>query len=269
LVDLIRAHEPEVVVAAGGDGTVSEVTRAIVSSPRRPALAILPLGTANNVARSFGLSSFRQYGNAAVDRAVEAIAHGREQRIDLGTVDGRPFVGAFAVGMDADILCTRNRLRRRFELGRRIGGYPLYLWSCFANVFRPHGGAARLTVNGRTHRARFYNLLLTNTPIYAGEFRFVAEDAADDGLLDLHVFASAADYLRRYPSAWLRHLRHERGFRFDVPEPGVERVRDLVIETDVPMGAQLDGEELEAAARFVVRVLPAGLAVKVPPPANG
>jgi diacylglycerol kinase family enzyme len=119
-----------------------------------------------------------------------------------------------------------------------------------------------------TRRARFYNLLLTNTPIYAGEFRFVTEDSADDGLLDLHLFSGAANYLRRYPSAWLRHLRHERGFRFDVPEPPVERVRDLVIETDVPMGAQLDGEQLEAAARFVVRVLPAELAVKVPPSAN-
>jgi diacylglycerol kinase family enzyme len=262
LVDLIRTHEPDVIVAAGGDGTVSEVVRAIVSSPRKPVLAIAPLGTANNVARCVGLTSFRQHGNAAADRAVEAIVHGRKQHIDLGEVDGRTFVGAFAVGMDADILCTRNRLRRRFELGREIGGYPLYFWSCAVNVFRTHGGTAELTVNGSTRSARFYNLLITNTPIYAGEFRFVAEDTSDDGWLDLHLFADAPDYLRRYPAAWRRHVRHQRGL--EVAAPVEERVRNLVIQNGEPMNAQLDGEELEAAARFVVRVLPAELEMKVP-----
>jgi diacylglycerol kinase family enzyme len=204
-------------------------------------------------------------GNAAADRAIAAIVHGREKRIDLGEVDGRPFVGAFAVGMDADILHTRNRLRRRFRFGRKIGGYPLYIWSCAVNLLRTHGGAAELTLKGSTHKARFYNFLITNTPIYAGEFRFVDEDTADDGWLDLHLFTDATDYLRRYPAAWRRHVRHERGL--EVAEPAVERVQDIVLETDQPMSAQLDGEELAAASCFVVRVLPAQLAVKVPVPA--
>jgi diacylglycerol kinase family enzyme len=147
-------------------------------------------------------------------------------------------------------------------LGRKIAGYPLYLWSCAVNVLRRHGAAARLTVNGSARRARFYNLLITNTPIYAGEFRFAAENAFDDGWLDLHLFAGAIDYLRRYPAAWRRHVAYERGL--DTRGPVRERVRELVIETDAPVSAQLDGEELDAAARFVVRVLPAALRVKVP-----
>lgn len=264
LVDSIRAHEPHVVVAAGGDGTVSEVARALVAAPTTPALAIVPLGTANNVARSLGLSAFHRGGRSAADRAVAAIVGRHEKSIDLGEVEGRPFIGSFAVGMDADILRTRNHFRRLFGLGRTAGGYPLYLCSCAVNALRAHGGPAELTMNGAARRERLYNLLITNTPIYAGEFRFVAAELPDDGCLDLHVFTGALDYLRRYPAAWRRHVRFERGLPVERSES--VRVRDLTIETDSPVSAQLDGEEMEAAKRFVVRVLPAALVVKVPAP---
>jgi diacylglycerol kinase family enzyme len=266
LLDLIIGHEPNVVVAAGGDGTVSDVVRALVSAPAAPALAILPLGTANNVARSLGLSSLHRGGKAAADEAVAAVVAGGERRIDLGEVDGRTFIGSFAAGMDADILRTRNRLRERFGLGRKVGGYPLYLWSCAANVLQSHGAMAKLTVNGAGRRARFYNILITNTPIYAGEFRFTTDACPDDSWLDLHLFTGAFDYLRRYPAAWRRHVRYERGL--PVADPERERVRDLVIQAETPVSAQLDGEELEPASRFAVRALPAALRVKVRRPAG-
>lgn len=264
LVDSIREYAPNVVVAAGGDGTVSEVVRALVAAPAPSALAILPLGTANNVARSLGLASLQREGNAAADRAVAAVVGGHEKRIDLAEADGRPFIGSLAVGMDADILRLRNRLRLRFGLGRKVGGYPLYLSSCAVNVLRPHGGTAILTADGCVRRARFYNLLITNVPIYAGEFRFAADDFPDDGCLDLHFFRGAIDYLRRYPAAWRRHVRYVRGLHVDEPER--ERIRSITIESDVPLSAQLDGEEMEAATPLAVRVLPAALVVKVPVP---
>lgn len=263
LIDLIHAHQPDVVVAAGGDGTVSDVVRALVATPSPPALGIFPLGTANNVARSLGLASIRRAGTAGADRAAAAIVGRNEKRIDLGEADGRPFIGSFALGMDADILGTRNRLQRSWGLPRRIGGYPLYFWSFGVNVFRRHGGEARLTVDGCQRRQHFYNILVTNTPIHAGEFRFVGKDFPDDGRLDLHPFGGAADYLRQYPAAWRRHVHHEAGRV--VLDPERARVRNLTIETEDPVSAQMDGEEIPPATRFVIRVLPGALVVKVPP----
>jgi diacylglycerol kinase family enzyme len=134
------------------------------------------------------------------------------------------------------------------------------------NVLQQQGGTAALTVDGSPRQARFFNILVTNTAIYAGEFRFVAEDSAEDGCLDLHLFTDRFDYLRRYPAAWRRHVRYEQGLRVQVLEK--ERVRDLVIESEKPVTAQLDGEELQAARRFVVRVLPAALRLKVPVPSG-
>ena len=258
-------------VAAGGDGTVSEVVQAMVAAALdpAPALAIMPLGTANDIARSFGLLSFRQHGLIAVERATAALIDGCDHRIDLGQVTAnertRLFVGNFSVGMDADILATRNRLQRQLRLGRGIGGYPLYLWSCAVNALaRRHGGRMRLRIDGAERIVRLYNLLVTNTPQYAGEFRFDADNAADDGRLDLHLFGGALDYLRRYPAAWRRHVRYHRG-EVVAPPREIERVREVLIELERPIAAQLDGEEWNATARYCVRVVPNALAIRVPP----
>ena len=147
---MIGEVQPAVVVAAGGDGTVSDTARAIAEAPPGdpPALAILPLGTANNVARSLGLESLLRRGEPAVDLALGAIFGGSGRRIDLGAVGERYFVGSLAIGMDADILLTRNRLRHRLALDGTVGGYPLYLWSCAVNVLRRHGARARLRADG-------------------------------------------------------------------------------------------------------------------------
>lgn len=261
---LIAECEPEMLIMAGGDGTLREVVQGImlVDPGRRPALAIIPLGTANNVARAFGLASCRA-GRAAMELAVETALGSTTRRIDLGRVASDYFVGSFALGMDADILVTRNRLRRRFQLGPRLGGYPLYLASCALNLLRRHGGRARLLLNGAPVAHVVYNLLVTNTPLYAGEFRFGAALTCDDGRLDLHVFEGPLDYVRQFVAAWRRHLRFTSGRAVDAPG-GLRRVEQLQITLDGPTPSQLDGEQQGAAAAYVVQVVPRALDLHVP-----
>jgi len=270
---LVNALPAQILIAAGGDGTVSEVVQAMMVSNRtpRPMLAIAPLGTANDIARSFGLLSFRQKGITAVERALTAILTGHNHAIDVGlaSVAGteRHFVGNFALGMDAEILATRNRVRRRVRLERGLGGYPLYLWSCAFNLLRYRSIELRLSETDVRSLVpiRAYNLLVTNTPQYAGEFRFDADNTVDDGQLDLHVFAGVLDYLRRYPAAWRRHIHYARGEPV-TPPLELRRIRDLVIELDSPVATQLDGEEWIAALSYQVRVIPRALTIRTPRP---
>jgi diacylglycerol kinase family enzyme len=263
---LLGDTRPEIVIAAGGDGTVSDVVQAIMltKADERPALAILPFGTANNLARSLGMISCRHGGAQAVDLAVATALNGAQRQIDLGRVGlgrvgQRHFVGSFALGMDADILMMRNRLRSRL----RLGGYPLYFCSCALNLLRPHGAAARLCVDGSAVTSRAYNLLITNTPIYAGEFRFGTDDSSDDGYLDLHLFEGPLDYLHRFPAAWRRHVRHTRGLPSRAPRER-QLVRTLQVELASPVACQLDGEEYESAAFYEIGVVPRALTVRVP-----
>jgi diacylglycerol kinase family enzyme len=263
---LIESTRPSIVIAAGGDGTVHEVVGALLgaNTASAPALGILPLGTANNVARSLGLRSFRtRDGDAALSRAVTAVLGGRERLLDLGRVGPDVFVGAFAVGMDGAILAARNRWRRRWRLGPRVGGYALYLLSCAVNLASQRARIGRLAVDGVEHDGPLYNVLFTNTPLYAGEFRFDSDDHSADGRLDLHVFRSPLDYVRAFVTAWRRHVHRERGEVVD-PPVGVRRIQHVEITLSAPFASQLDGEEYARADRFDVCVIPHAIRVCVP-----
>ncbi len=261
----IAASAPEVVVAAGGDGTASDVVHAVLASAAspKPDVALFPLGTGNNAARSLGMRSCHSADPTAFDLAVEAALAGRSRPTDVGRLGQRHFIGSAAVGMDADILHLRNRLRSRLAGESRIGGYPLYLASCGLNLFRSHGGSARLTVDGTESRARVYNLLIANTALYAGEFRFDAAESSDDGCLDVLVFRGAIDYVAGFVSAWRRHLRHGRG-RPVRPDRRLRRVRQLTVQLEAPLACQLDGEEIEPRAELAFDVLPGAVRVRVP-----
>jgi diacylglycerol kinase family enzyme len=261
---VVGTQHPDVVIVAGGDGTVSDVVQGMMEAEGTPpALAILPFGTANNVARSLGLLSCRHHAERAVDLAVATALRGRDQWMDLGQVDDRYFVGSFALGMDADILHTRNEYHGRLEGFSFVQGYPLYLFSCALNLLRPHGGTLRLTVDGATREVSVCNLLVTNTALYAGEFRFDAQDPSGNGTLGLHIMQDRLDYVRAFIGAWQRHLRASRR-RAVTPPDGIERVREVVIQLGLRVPCQVDGEELAPGTRCRVRVVPRALRVRVP-----
>lgn len=268
IAELARGEEPDVLVAAGGDGTAALAASALLEtgSATRPALAFLPLGTGNNAARSFGLRSLRRDRERAIALAVDAVAHGERREMDLGVVDGRPFLGSFAVGLDAAILARRNRMQRRLgAIGLRTG-YGLYLWSVALTLAerRPLASARRI-LDGVEVRGPLSCLVATNAPVYAGPLRFDAENDAADGRLDVHEVASAWEYLSEYPRAWQRYLRALRGGAVS-PSPRLRRARALELELDRPLPAQADGEELGAAASYRLSVLPRAIRVCLPPP---
>jgi YegS/Rv2252/BmrU family lipid kinase len=84
------------VVAAGGDGTVHGVVRGIdrADALDRVTLGVLPAGTGNNFAAGIGIES--------IDDGFETVQNGERRRIDLGRVDGRPFVNSCIAGLTAE-----------------------------------------------------------------------------------------------------------------------------------------------------------------------
>jgi len=265
--ELVATVAPDVLVAAGGDGTVSLALAALLEtkSAERSALAFLPLGTGNNAARSFGLRALAD-GDAALALALAAIESGPRRAIDVGLVAGRPFLGSVAIGMDADVLALRNRWHRRLAPRGVEGGYGLYLAGFAANLLAgPHGGTARLSLDGVRETCALYNVVVVNAPVYAGPLRFDGPNDCADGLLDVHAVASAGEYVSEYPRAWLRHLRVERGENAR-PSPLLRRAREIRVEFERPVAAEADGEELGAAAVFEIRALPRALQICLPDP---
>jgi diacylglycerol kinase family enzyme len=98
----------DLVVAGGGDGTVSCIAGAVAGSGT--ALGVLPLGTLNHFARDLGIP-------LDLGEAAKLIATGNRRAVDVGEVNGRPFVNNSAIGVYP--LMVSDRDRQQEELGRR------------------------------------------------------------------------------------------------------------------------------------------------------
>ena len=86
----------EVLGVAGGDGSVSAV--AAVAAEHGAALVIVPMGTLNHFARDLGLDLARPL------RALDALDAGHEQRVDVGRINGRPFINNVSLGAYAQMV---------------------------------------------------------------------------------------------------------------------------------------------------------------------
>jgi diacylglycerol kinase (ATP) len=75
----------DVIIAAGGDGTIYEVVNGMAEKKTRPALGIIPCGTSNDLARALGIPR-------SVGRACRIIASGKKKKVDIGRINNRYFI---------------------------------------------------------------------------------------------------------------------------------------------------------------------------------
>ena len=99
----LAAEGRKIVVAAGGDGTVSGVARALVGT--QTALGVMPFGTLNHFARDAGVP-------LAIDAAANAIVHGRTAQVDVGEVNGRIFLNNSSIGLYPTFVLHRRHQQR-------------------------------------------------------------------------------------------------------------------------------------------------------------
>lgn len=243
--DLIRRHAGAVdlIVLGGGDGTLNRAVEAVLESGLP--LGILPMGTANDLARTLGLP-------AALDAACDVIAGACQRRIDLGRVNGKYFFNVASMGMSVEIArsLTKDMKRRWGVLGYCVAALERYR---AARPFR-----AEIEADGRHVSVRSVQLAVGNGRFYGGGMT-VAEDAAiDDGLLDLYSLE---------PGSFVRLLAMLPAFRAGrhrgVKEIHDLRARHIAVRTSRPLPINTDGElTTETPARF--EVAPRILSVFVP-----
>jgi YegS/Rv2252/BmrU family lipid kinase len=235
-----------IVVAAGGDGTVSEVANALVGS--QAALAILPVGTANVLARELSIP-------IALDAAVALVAgQHRLRAIDAMQVGDRFFVLQIGIGLDSLMIRDTDRTaKRRF-------GQLAYLWTL---VIRPLGYQPRrftVVVDGERQRPRAAQVLIANGGALGLQFlRWGPDITTDDGRIDVCVISARTliDYLGLLWHTLLGKQRRNRHVRY------LQATRSVAVSADRPLPVQADGEIISQTP-VKLTVIPHALRVVAP-----
>jgi lipid kinase YegS len=165
------------IVAGGGDGTINEVfaTAYGVGLPEQCSLGVLPLGTANDFAHATGVPV--QDATAALELAAD----NRTRWIDLGLLNGKPFINLVSGGFGSRVTVETDP-----ELKRRLGGlaYVLTGISRFAELSANRGS---FRAEGFSWEGPFVALAIGNGRQAGGGVPLCPDALLDDGLLDLMI----------------------------------------------------------------------------------
>lgn len=238
----------DVVIAAGGDGTVMSCAAGLVGTD--VALAILPSGTGNLLAVNLGLSTDLAAGlEVAVERAT--------RRLDVGRLDDdRYFVVMAGMGFDAKLLEATS------EQAKAKIGWPAYVVGALRHL-RDRPMRVRVQIDDRPAvRARARTVLVANVARLQGGVTLLADAAPDDGQLDVAVLTPRT--LRHWLAMGWALIR-----RLDkVPRMQVYRGRQVTISSDRDQPRELDGDLIEPGRTLRATIAPAALLLCVPRPAG-
>jgi len=248
-----------IVIAAGGDGTVNAIAQELRGSGT--ALGILPLGSANDLARELGIPR-------DVSAAARVIATGATRLTDLVAVGSRVFCGVGGIALVARAALAVTRFKQRSGLTRGVAdvlGGAVYRVSATAALLgtwalddemqilyhAPGSGAQRVL------DVRASALFVANHRTLGGGLVLPIDTDPSDGVLEICLVPARSRH-----SLMLNFARLSAGRRIPPGVLEVVRATHAIIETSREDAFVADGELLATGKRFEVRVLSRALRVK-------
>jgi diacylglycerol kinase (ATP) len=211
----------EIVVAAGGDGTVDTVAFTLIGSGA--ALGILPLGSVMNIARNLDIPR-------DLEGAARVVADGHVRAIDVGEANGEPFLEVGSVGLNAAIFAEAQRFDR---------GEYRSLFHLVRAIVRYRPARLRIHLDSRVIRRRALMVAVSNGRHGGLGMTFAPRAKIDDGLFDVRVYTGFSKF------ELLRHLGSivlgRRGYS---PKVRTYRSRRVRIEARHPRPVRADARDL-------------------------
>jgi diacylglycerol kinase family enzyme len=240
LDELLAEKSPRIIAIAGGDGTINYVCRAVLKLPKKPLLAVLPLGFGNALSYCLGVETMK--------KAIDVI---RKQdhtvTVDLlkTNIPGHP-IGVFSVSVGFDARVVFNRQHYRYI------GFRSYILSALRSmIFHPEQEITFTIDKKVTQTARATSLVIANCPVIGQNYIVSPNAKLNDGLLDCTLFSTKYVYIT--------NLRF-RGFKHPLySEMGKVRFKASHIKIEGEPYVQIDGDPVVQKERTVIEVAPAQL----------
>lgn len=246
------AGDADVIVAAGGDGTVLAVAEALVGSDKT--LAVLPLGTLNGLARDLGLA-------LDLPGAIAQLGALEQRAIDVAEVNGRPFLHNVIVGLIPGIAVGRELIRGKEAGWRTRVRFIRFMWRRMTYAHR-----IALALRSDTNATRIelvQSLVVANNSYDQRIGRFMARRRLDRGTMTAYLIRSLRmrDALRLALSMLAGRWRSDQAIEF-------EKVRELTVQSKRKrVMVTMDGEVTRLDTPLNFRIRPRSLQVLAPPEA--
>jgi diacylglycerol kinase (ATP) len=235
------------VVVVGGDGTLHEAVNGILKAGTEAALGLIPLGTGNDFAKAVNLP---MQWRAACDLVVGRIGE-RPRRIDAARCNDFYFANGLGIGLDACVTAASEGLK---WLPGSLSYVAALVQVMAQGIPRTQ---ARIVHDGQVLEQEISLAVACNGQYIGGVFHIAPRAVNDDGLLQLVV----AEGISRRQVLTLAP-KVIRGTHEGVPEATFIDGRHFIIETELPLIVEADGEvRYRDARRIEIQVLPGALGV--------
>lgn len=247
ICEAIEQHGSSVdlVIVGGGDGTLNQAIESLLKVDRP--LGILPLGTANDLARTLGIP-------VDLPSACQVIDQGYRQAVDLGWVNDQHFFNVASLGLSVDITqkLTRGAKRR--------WGVLAYAKTALQVIGQTRPFHCEIDCNGETISVKTIQIAIGNGRFYGGGMAIAGDAAIDDNRLDIYSLE-----IKHWWQVFPLILTLPQGLHHQYQWVRSLQAESLEIRTRRPRDINTDGEIVtQTPAQF--RVIPKALQVFVPEP---
>jgi len=247
---LIRAatSAAPIVVAAGGDGTITALANSILGSDKK--LGILPLGTVNALAKDLNIP-------LELDLAIDVLASQNCRTIDVGRVDGRIFLHKVVVGVVPELAAGREHIRGRTDFRAK--------WGFFLFILRRLARTRRFAVamdlgDGNVRIERVQALAVASNAYEQGVGRIFSRQRLDEGSLYVYLLShlNIRDFFRLWGGMIMGTWQND-------SELTILKTRQVTLTTHKKaMNVMFDGEVEKLETPMTFEVLPSSLCVIAP-----
>ena len=241
----MRDERYDVIVAAGGDGTVSSVAAQIVGCD--VALGVLPLGTLNHFARDLGVS-------LNLEEAASVICSGEVRVVDVASVNERIFINNSSLGLYAD----QVRLRQVWR--KRIGRWPALILASIVTLARFRFLRVTAQFDGKSINRRCPLTLISNNEYKLEPGNLTERKQLDGGLLGVYLLRDEgrAGLLRVTLHSFVHRLEEAESFENHTTAKVIITMKKKRIHV------ALDGEVCKLRSPLRYSSMPGGLRVVAP-----
>ncbi|MFC4388960.1 diacylglycerol kinase [Gracilibacillus marinus] len=222
----------DIIIAAGGDGTINEVICGMAEQENRPKLGIIPVGTTNDFARALGIPR-------DIQKAVDIILEDRVRKLDIGRVNDHYFMNIAGGGK-----LTELTYEVPSKLKTMLGQLAYYLKGIeMLPSLKPT--KVMIEYDGKVFEDEIMLFLVSNTNSVGGFEKIAPEAKMDDGLFDLVILkkANLAEFIRIASLATKgAHLEDSHIFYTKANRIKVTPEEKMQLNLDGEFGGMLPGE---------------------------